>query len=77
MYFDRVVNVYVNGAGAMIISPNKKQYLVSIKVQFECTNNTTKYEACILRLEVALELKTQKLGVYGELILIICQVKQE
>ena len=32
MYFDRVVNVYVNGAGAMIISPNKKQYLVSIKV---------------------------------------------
>jgi len=77
MYFDRVVNMYGNGAGAMIISPNKKQYLFSIKVQFECTNNTIKYEACILRLEVALELKTQKLDVYGELILIICQVKQK
>jgi ribonuclease HI len=77
MYFDRVVNMYGNGAGAMIISPNKKQYLFSIKVQFECTNNTIKYEVCILRLEVALELKTQQLDVYGELILIICQVKQK
>ena len=32
MYFDRVVNVYDNGAGIMIISPKKKQYAVSIKL---------------------------------------------
>jgi len=42
MYFDRVVR---NGVGVVIISPNKKQYFVLIKLQFECTNNMSKYEA--------------------------------
>jgi len=61
----------------MIISLDKKQYPVSIKLQFECTNNTTEYEAYILGLEVALELKIKKLGVYRHSMLIICQVKRE
>jgi hypothetical protein len=77
MYFDRAVNVYGNRVGAVIISPNKKQYLVSIKLQFECTNNTAKYKACILRLEAVLEFKTKKLDVYEDSMLIICQVKGE
>jgi ribonuclease HI len=46
MYFDEAVNIYENGAGTMIISPDKKQFPVSVKLQFECTNNTTEYEAC-------------------------------
>ena len=45
MYFDGAVNVCGNGAGAVIISPDKKQYPVSIKLQFGCTNNTAEYEA--------------------------------
>jgi ribonuclease HI len=77
MYFDRAVNVYGNRVGAMIISPNKKQYLVSIKLQFECTNNTAKYKACILGLEAVLEFKRKKLDVYEDSMLIICQVKGE
>ena len=40
MYFDGAVNVCGNGAGAVIISPEKKQYPVSNKLQFDCTNNT-------------------------------------
>jgi len=39
MYFDSAVNVCGNIAGAMIISPNKKQYLVLVKLQFGCNNN--------------------------------------
>jgi len=77
MYFDRAVNVYGNTVGAMIISPNKKQYLVLIKLQFECTNNTAKYKACILGLEAVLEFKTKKLDVYEDSMLIIYQVKGE
>jgi len=30
MYFDGAVNLYGNKADAMIISPNKKQYLVKL-----------------------------------------------
>jgi ribonuclease HI len=71
------VNVYGNGAGAVIISPNKKQYPVSVKLHFECTNNIAEYEACILGLEAALELKIKKIDVYGDSMLIIYQVKGE
>jgi trehalose-6-phosphatase len=37
MYFDGAINKYGNKANTMIISPNKKQYLV--KLQFGCNNN--------------------------------------
>ena len=77
MFFDRAVNVYGNVAGAMIISLDQKQYPILVKLHFECTNNTTEYEACILGLEAALELKVRKIDVYGDSMLIICQVKGE
>ena len=77
MYFDGAVNVSGNGAGAVIISPDQKQYPISIKLQFECTNNTAEYKACILGLEAALEMKIKKLDVYRDSMLIICQVKGE
>ena len=57
MYFDEAVNIYGNGAGTITISFDKKQYLVSVKLKFKCTNNITEYEACILSLKAMLELK--------------------
>jgi ribonuclease HI len=77
MFFDRAVNVYGNGASVVIISLDQKQYPVLVKLHFECTNNTTEYKACILGLEAALELKVRKIDVYGDSMLIICQVKEE
>ena len=60
-----------------MISPNRKQYPISIKLQFECINNTAEYEACILELEAVLELKIKKLDVCSDSMLIICYVKGE
>jgi ribonuclease HI len=77
MYFDGTVNVSGNGAGAVIIFPEGKQYPISIKLQFSCTNNTAEYEACIHGLKAALELKIRKLEVYEDSMLIICQTKGE
>jgi len=77
MYFDGAVNVSGNGAGAMIISPDKKHYPILVKLQFGCTNNTAEYEACIMGLEAALELNIRKIDVYEDSMLIICQVKGE
>jgi len=71
------MNVYGNRVGIVIISHNKKHYSVSVKLHFECTNNTTEYEACILVLKAALELKIRKIDVYGDSMLIIYQVKRE
>ncbi|KAG5241524.1 RNA-directed DNA polymerase (Reverse transcriptase), Ribonuclease [Salix suchowensis] len=77
LYFDGAVNVSGNGVGAVIISLDRKQYPFSTRLQFECTNNTAEYEACIIGLEAALELKVKKLEVFGDSMLIICQVKGE
>ncbi|XP_011014739.1 PREDICTED: uncharacterized protein LOC105118468 [Populus euphratica] len=76
LYFDSIINVSGNRVGEIVISLNK-QYLVSIKLLFECTNNTTEYEACIIDLEAALELKAKKLEVFEDSLLIICEVKGE
>jgi ribonuclease HI len=77
MYFDGAVNVYENRADTIIISPNKKYYSISVKLQFEYTHNTTEYEACMLGLEAALELRIRKIDVYSDSMLIIYQVKGE
>jgi ribonuclease HI len=75
MYFDGAVNVCGNGVRAAIISPNKKQYPISIKLQFKCTNNTAEYKTCILRLKAALMVKIKKLNIYRDSMLIISQEK--
>ena len=77
LYFDGAVNIWRNRAGAVVISLENKQYPVSARLLFKCTNNTTEYEACIIGLEAALELKAKKLEVFGDSLLIICQVKGE
>lgn len=45
------------------------QYPVSIRLQFECINNTTEYDLCIISLEATLELKVGKsairIGIYA------------
>ena len=77
MYFNGLVNVCGYNARAVIISPNKKKYSASTKLQFGCTNNTTDYETFILGLEATLEFNIIKTNVYGDSMLIICQVKGE
>lgn len=77
MYFDEATNVSRNTTRAVIISLEKKQYHISVRLQFECTNNMVEYKACIIGLEATLVLKFRKLDVYRDLLLIIFQVKGE
>ncbi|XP_077222157.1 uncharacterized protein LOC143856000 [Tasmannia lanceolata] len=74
MYFDGAVNNQGQEVGAVLVSPKKEYILISIKLQFECMNNIAKYEACITGLEAALALRVQDIDVFGDLILIICQI---
>ncbi|XP_077251890.1 uncharacterized protein LOC143891135 [Tasmannia lanceolata] len=74
-YFDGAVNKQGRGIGAVLVSPRKEYTPISIKLQFECTNNMTEYEACIVGLEAALVLNIQDIDVFGDSILIICQTK--
>lgn len=48
MYFDGVMNIFKNGTRVEIISLSGRKYPISIKQEFECTNNIMAYGACIL-----------------------------
>ena len=50
LYFDGAANSTRNGVGAVLVSPKGQQIPVSIKLNFDCTNNITEYEACIVGL---------------------------
>ena len=75
VYFDGAANSIGNGVGAILISPKGQQIPISVKLNFGCTNNITKYEACIVGLQVALEFEAYDLSVFGDSLLIISQIK--
>ncbi|XP_077246003.1 uncharacterized protein LOC143885836 [Tasmannia lanceolata] len=73
MYFDGASNSRGRGVGIVLVSPRDEHIQISIKLEFDCTNNIAEYEACIAGLEAALSLEVQDLDVYGDSLLIICQ----
>ncbi|KAL3737721.1 hypothetical protein ACJRO7_019278 [Eucalyptus globulus] len=75
MYFDGAVNLAGSGTGAVLISPDGQHYPVAAKLTFPCTNNIAEYEACILGLQAAIDMKIRKLQVYGDSTLIILQTE--
>ena len=44
---------------------------------FECTNNVAEYEACILGIEEAIDMRIKHLDIYGDSALVINQIKGE
>ena len=49
---------------------------MAIKLNFEATNNMVEYEACVVRIEVLLELGVKEAEVFGNSTLVIAQVQK-
>ncbi|XP_058725566.1 uncharacterized protein LOC131596846 [Vicia villosa] len=77
MVFDGASNALGNGIGAVIISPKGEHTPFTARLCFDCTNNMAEYEACILGLRAAIDLRIKFLEVYGDSALVISQVKEE
>ncbi|XP_075636733.1 uncharacterized protein LOC142608968 [Castanea sativa] len=75
LYFNRAINSTGSEVGAVLIAPKGQQIPVSVKLNFDCTNNVTEYKACIVGLQVALEFGAYDLSVFGDSLLIISQNK--
>ncbi|XP_056159729.1 uncharacterized protein LOC130135193 [Syzygium oleosum] len=75
MYFDGAVNPAGSGTGAVLISPTGQHHPVAAKLVFLCTNNISEYEARILGLQLAVDMKVRNLQVYGDSTLIILQTE--
>jgi ribonuclease HI len=73
IYFDGYYRHHGSGAGILFIMPLGVTIPKSYKLLFPCTNNVAKYEALVLGLKLALELKLTALEVYGDSQLIINQ----
>ncbi|PKI45178.1 hypothetical protein CRG98_034429 [Punica granatum] len=77
MYFDGAVNSTGSGIGAVLISHERRHFPVAAKINFPCTNNIAEYEACILGLQIAIDLKVKELEVFGDSVLTIFQTLKQ
>ena len=57
----------------VLVSPNGDHIPLAVKLNYNSTNNTAEYEACILGMKAVLEVKVQKLDVFGDSNLIVSQ----
>ncbi|XP_039171789.1 uncharacterized protein Mb2253c-like [Eucalyptus grandis] len=75
MYFDGAVNLSSSRTGVVLISLTGQHYPVAAKLIFPCTNNISEYEACIISLQLAIDMNVKNLQVYGDSALIILQTE--
>ena len=71
LYFDGASNQKGCGVGVLLVSPKEEHVPISIKLDFDVTNNAAEYEACVVGLETALALGVKKLRIFGDCSLII------
>ena len=74
LFFDGASTHRGCGIGILLISPDARHTPMSIKLDFEVTNNAAEYEACLQGLRAALALNIKSLQVFGDSSLIINQV---
>jgi hypothetical protein len=63
------------GVGVVFVSPSQKTISFSYKLEFEATNNVAKYEALVLGLRADKDMGIEELSVFGDVQLIIHQIK--
>ena len=73
--FDGASNAMGHGIGAVLTSPRNTHIPFTARLCFDCTNNVAEYEACVMGLEAAIDLKIKILEVYGDSALVIHQVR--
>ncbi|XP_074283366.1 uncharacterized protein LOC141607915 [Silene latifolia] len=74
LYFEGALSYMGYEVGILLIFPEGEHVNVSMKLDFNVTNNVAEYKACLLGLRSALELGIIKLLVYGDSSLVINQV---
>ncbi|RDX69634.1 hypothetical protein CR513_51232, partial [Mucuna pruriens] len=59
-----------NGIGAVLASPKSQCFPFSAILGFDCTNNMAEYEACAMRITMAIEHQVKMFRVLGDLVLV-------
>ena len=75
MYFE-AINQYGNRIRTRLITLEGSYISLTIKLNFEATNNMAEYEACIARMEALRELGVKEAEVFGDSTLVIAQAQK-
>jgi ribonuclease HI len=75
MFFDGASSKEGACAGVIFVSPSQETIYLSYKLEFETTNNVAEYEALVLGLRVAKDMGIEELLVFGDVELIVHQIK--
>ena len=62
------------GAGVVLVSPEGHKLSSAIHFSFKAINNDAEYEALINGLQLALEMKVEKLNMFSDSSLVVFQV---
>ncbi|XP_019189147.1 PREDICTED: uncharacterized protein LOC109183499 [Ipomoea nil] len=74
MYFDGASHRKGAGAGVVFVTPEGEVLPYSFTLTEQCSNNVAEYQALILGLEIAADMKQLRINIYGDSKLIINQV---
>ncbi|XP_039004767.1 uncharacterized protein LOC120131975 [Hibiscus syriacus] len=77
MNFDGASNSLGHGIGVILVSPSGEHYPITSRLNFDCTKNMAKYEACIMGLSATIERKVRTLKVYRDSTLVIYLLRGE
>jgi ribonuclease HI len=75
MFFDGASSREGVGVGVVFVSPTQETISLSYKLEFETTNNVAEYEALILGLRAAKDMGIKDISVFGDVELIVQQVR--
>ena len=75
LYFDGASNALGHGIDAVLISLEKEYCSFTARLNFDSINNVVEYEMCIMGLQAVMAKKVKNLKVYGDLALVIYQLR--
>ena len=77
LYVDGSSNDGGSGAGLILISPKGHQMHCALRFIFKASNNKAEYEALIVGLKLAKEIKVESLEIFSDSQLVVCQSTDE
>ena len=75
LFFDGASSKEGVGVGMVLVSPAQETIALSYKLEFRATNNVVEYEALILGLRAAKDMGIEEISVFGDVELIVHQVR--
>ena len=77
LYVDGSSSEQKAGAGIILISPEGHKILYALRFKFKATNNEAEYEALLAGLRLVREVRAERVKIYSDSQLVVCQVREE